>query len=65
MNTVTDNTTAPITEPKFEIIPSGSGYAVTRNDLYLRDKGGFIRLYTTRNAARKRISRERTGNFHS
>jgi hypothetical protein len=32
---------------------------------YLRDKNGYIRRFSTRNSARKRISRERLGNYHN
>lgn len=36
----------------------------TTTGSYLRDKDGNKRVFASRNAARKRISRERTGNFH-
>ena len=32
--------------------------------LFLRDKWNNIRSFATRNSARKRIARERSGNFH-
>ena len=44
-------------------------YAVMADDgvsfLYLRNRHGDIRVFSTRNSARKRIARERAGNFHN
>ena len=50
---------------KYEIISASGigGYIITRDGAPLR-RGGVTRIFTTRNSARKRIHRERTGNFH-
>ena len=49
---------------KYEIVPTIDGYIITRDGVTLR-QGGLARVYTSRSSARKRIHRERTGNFHS
>lgn len=53
----------------FAILPSGMGFEVlfrigegTWNTL--RDRNYQVRHFSTRNSARKRISREVSGNFH-
>lgn len=61
----TDTRRLSDTTDRYEIV-SGLGYfSVTRNGLSLIDRDGYRRTFTTRNAARKRISRERRGNFHN
>jgi len=59
MSTATETTTT------YEIVSTDTGYAILRDGSYLTDSRGNVRTFVTRNAARKRISRERTGNFHS
>jgi hypothetical protein len=39
-------------------------YLVMKNGIVLRAKNNHIRYFVSRNSARKRISRERSGNFH-
>ena len=56
--------TATITTPTFEIVSTATGFAITRDGIYLTDRHGNVRTFVTRNAARKRISRERRGSFH-
>lgn len=59
-----DTFTAPA---KYTIIKSGfePGFLIEGpNSLLLRDKKGRVRIFKTRNTARKRISRERRGSFH-
>lgn len=41
------------------------GFVVLRNGFELRDADGWARIFRTRNSARKRISRERRGNYHA
>lgn len=60
LDTVTDNRTAMYT-----INAAGGYFYITRNGVYLTNKFGNARTFITRNAARKRISRERRGNFHA
>lgn len=43
---------------------SGPGFVVTRNGVFLTDRNNQVRTFTTRSSARKRIARERSGNFH-
>ncbi len=52
--------------PTFRILTDADGYFVIEgpDGMLLRDKNNNIRRFIARNAARKRISRERTGNFH-
>jgi hypothetical protein len=46
--------------------PIGTGFVIEDpTGLLLRDNKGVVRAFTTRNAARKRISREKSGNFHA
>ena len=67
MSTTTTSITTVTTgtEDSFEIVSYFGGYAVKRNGLLLVNDRGDVRVFVTRNAARKRISRERRGNFHS
>jgi hypothetical protein len=62
------NTATISTIPNLEIVPdtySGYGYNVRRVDgTRLTNRLGAVRIFATRNSARKRISRERVGNFH-
>ena len=64
MDTTTSTTpsTSYTIEPSFE--EDGYFEVITNNGLYLRDKDGNVRLFKTRNSARKRIARERSGNLH-
>lgn len=39
-------------------------YRVFRNGVFLTDRHGMVRVFTSANSARKRIARERSGNFH-
>lgn len=65
-----DNITGRVTQAiRFEIATNpdahmtGGKYMILRNGDPLRDHNGNVRDYTTRNGARKRISRERKQNF--
>lgn len=68
MNTLTtSSTTTPTTTDTFEIVADtyrGYGFVVLRNGTALTYPDGSTRTFPTRNAARKRISRERRGDFH-
>jgi len=64
------NTTSTTTVQNYIITNYGfDRYAVMVDDgvrsLYLRDRHDNIRVFSTRNSARKRIARERAGNFHN
>lgn len=61
----TQTTAAPTTQYTIEVDSFGT-FTVLDNatGAHLLDKYGTIRRFSTRNAARKRISRERSGNFH-
>lgn len=48
----------------YEIVAYDGLFYVTRNGQDLTDHRGDSRSFISRNAARKRISRERSGNFH-
>ena len=52
--------------PNFRIVTDSDGFFVIEgpDGMLLRDTNGNIRRFITRNAARKRVSRERSGNFH-
>lgn len=74
ISTTTPNVTAPVRTAtrlvngdiyviKFDWM--ASRYYITRNSEVLRNDGGWTRYFATRNSARKRISRERSGNFHA
>ena len=65
--------TAGTAAPEFEIIrarttgPNGydpQGFSVLINGSLLVDSKGQTRVFATRASARKRISRERRGNYH-
>jgi hypothetical protein len=50
----------------YEIRTLGTSFYVVRNGVPLTHTGTqHIRYYSSRGAARKRISRERTGKFHN
>lgn len=51
--------------PQYTIIPFYERYAIEVDGNLLRDSAGEVRSFATRNAARKRVSRERRGNFHA
>lgn len=57
-----------ITLPDFTVEHSAEwgGYVVRNNltNTLLTDRFGAVRVFSTPNTARKRISRERSGNFH-
>ena len=55
----------PTTTPTYGIVVNAGLFYVTRNGTYLTDKNGVARAFASRNAARKRISRERRGSFHA
>ena len=40
------------------------GYNVLADGFMLKDDTGRVHNFTSRNSARKRIARERSGNFH-
>ena len=64
---VTTRGNVTITKDTFVIIHdfwTGS-YIIERNGMILRDKNGWTRRFVSRNGARKRISRERLGDFHN
>jgi hypothetical protein len=61
---VTGTTNTAATD-KYDIFEVGGYFYVARNGVYLRDRNNQARTFITRNAARKRISRERRGNFHA
>jgi hypothetical protein len=42
----------------------GGFYYVYKNGVLLKDKNGTDRRFKTRNSARKRVARERAGDFH-
>ena len=52
--------------PDFEVVAEGAfRFTIRRADgTFLTDKYGRPRWFSTANSARKRISRERAGNFH-
>lgn len=56
--------TADPTSPVYEIHGTEGHYYITLNGEVLRDSAGWTRYFSTRNAARKRISRERRQSFH-
>ena len=62
-------TNTTITSPEtteFQIVPAGAaGFTITLNGETLTWPSGHTRYFTTRNAARKRISRERKQSFHN
>ena len=41
------------------------GFTIARDGITLTNRYGSVRIFATRNSARKRIARERSGNFHS
>lgn len=61
--TISESTT---TTGNYTITTNDAGnFIVLRDGQPLRDVYGNTRWFTSRNAARKRISRERKGNFHN
>lgn len=65
-NTI-DTPVAPGTRSEYAVVPtsSGIGFTVLCNGQPLTTPNGSVRYFATANSARKRISRERRGNFHS
>jgi hypothetical protein len=64
----TETTTTGTVTIGFEIVTDtyrGYGFNVTRDGVALTDRYGSTRNFTTRNSARKRISRELRGDFHN
>lgn len=61
MDTMTTETTGT---PVYRIVLTNDGFMVTLDGNPLRDQNGLVRYFRTRNSARKRIARERSGNFH-
>lgn len=59
-----DTTQVVDTPDTFEILGTPGRFYITRNGVELRDGAGFTRYFNTRNSARKRIARERSGDFH-
>lgn len=66
-------TTSTVTQPtrtyqiEYDSYEDGFVVAVLRNDNFidwLRQENGIRRIFRTRNSARKRVARERSGNFH-
>ena len=58
-------TTTTIEQPTYAIVSNGAGaWNVLVNGEVLTDSTGMPRTFNTRATARKRISRERSGNFH-
>ena len=60
-------TVSKVTTPAFTIAYSWANlsYYIVRNARVLLDKAGYPRFFRTRNSARKRVSRERFGDFHN
>ena len=48
----------------YTIVEADGYFYIDRNGVYLTDRNGRARVFATRVSARKRISRERRGNFH-
>jgi hypothetical protein len=49
----------------YVIVSWYNGFAIEREDgTLLRNRYGAVREFATRNSARKRIARERSGDFH-
>ncbi len=64
---MSNTSTTETTSTGFEIVADtyrGYGFNVTRDGVALTDRYGSTRNFTTRNSARKRISRELRGDFH-
>lgn len=54
-----------VTTDRFEIVRTTyNDFEVLKNGVALTDRNGYRRIFLTRNSARKRIARERSGNFH-
>ncbi len=47
------------------VIAGDGPFYITANGVALTDTYGAVRYFRTRNAARKRISRERLGDYHN
>ena len=58
--------TTAVQQDRYEIVWNAVAalFTVVKNGAALVDSAGYARLFKTRNAARKRIARERSGNFH-
>lgn len=51
-------------EPVFMIVRNNDGnFYVTRDGVYLSNRSGTVRVFTSRSSARKHITRERRGIF--
>jgi hypothetical protein len=67
---LTENSFTSLTAPDTYVIEqTGCGdYIVKKNGIVLTEKDQYgcewLRYFKTRNSARKRIARERSGNFH-
>jgi hypothetical protein len=57
------NTLETVTD-RYEIRGYPGNYYILKDGLTLFDEQNQIRFFKTRNSARKRVSRERSGNFH-
>lgn len=65
ITTATQNTdTYAIIDTPDPLGTTGIVYIVTRNGRPLTDRFGYTRYFATRNSARKRIARERSGDYH-
>jgi len=62
MNTTTGTTTTTAT---YEVVTEFGSFFVLKNGEYLRDKTGAAYKYNSASGARKRITRDRSGNFHA
>lgn len=49
----------------YEIVLVEGNYMVKREGVYLVDHTGQVRIFRTHAGARKRISRDRRGDFHN
>ena len=65
MTTSTTSTTTTTTAYTYEWSETFGAYVVLVDGRFLRNDLGNVRLFATPNSARKRIARERSGNFHS
>jgi hypothetical protein len=58
--------TGTTTEATYSIVPLVNGrFGIEYGGNLLRNNDGNVREFNTRNSARKRIARERSGNFHA
>jgi hypothetical protein len=59
------NTTTTTETVTFTIAGVEGAYTILRNGVTLTWPSGYPRYFSTRGTARKRISRERSGQFHA